>query len=97
MRPQPDLTLSEEHFVAPGRLVLSMVGPADLEPANGLNVAHNPLVRSPKDFLHHTNITPTLFHSTGVLEVAGVLESSLTAAVATTSPAPALLKCLTSE
>ena len=58
--PQSDLASVEEHFVASGRLVLALVGIADLEPGDILGVTHAPRMCVPLDVLQRNSRDPGL-------------------------------------
>ena len=96
MLPQVDPIPVEEHFVASGRQVLSLLGVADVKPGDLLRVAHTPLMRVPLDALQHdSRVTGPSSGPPAAPQVLAVQISPHAAAVATALPSPALLEYLT--
>ena len=96
--PQSDLPSEEEHFVASGLQVITLVGMSNLEPGDVLGVAHVPLMSVPLDDLQHVGRPSGLSsHLPGVTPVSAVTAPPLAAVAAPASPSPALLERLTPE
>ena len=98
MLPQSNLLSVEEHFVTSGQQVLPLVGVADLGPGDILGVAHAPLMCVPLDVLRHDSRARGHFSGPPAATlISVVMASPFAAAVATASPSPAVLECLTPE
>ena len=97
MLPQPSILSMQEHFVASGRQLFPLTGVADLEPADLVGVAHDPLLSVPLGALQHATHAaephPGQFADCQVSAVTSSPDTGEAASVVT-SPSPALLERL---
>ena len=97
MLPQSDLLSVKEHFVAPGRQVLSSTSVANLESGDPVWVAHAPILRVPLNGLQHAcQAAGPHPEQTETPQVSAVTRSPAPGEAATvvTSTSPALLNRL---